>query len=133
MKAMISVVFFFPSLKKFFLKIGAQLLYNVVLVSPLQQSESVICIHIFPLFWISFPSRSLQRLSRVPCTTQQVLISYLFYTLYQQYIYVNPSLPIHPPPLSSWVSIHLFPTSCLYFCFANMIIYTIFVGFIFIW
>ena len=34
--------------------IGVQLLYNV-LVSTVQQSESVIHIHMFPLFWISFP------------------------------------------------------------------------------
>ena len=39
-------------------------------------------------------------LSRVPCTIQQVLISYLFYIL--QCVYVSPNLPIYPPhPLSS--------------------------------
>ena len=43
-----------------FLKIGVQLLYNVVLVSIAQQSESVIRIHIPPPFWISFPFRSPQ-------------------------------------------------------------------------
>ena len=36
------------------------LLYNVVLVSAVQQSESAIRIHISPLFWISFPFRSPQ-------------------------------------------------------------------------
>ena len=36
------------------------LLYNV-LVSSVQQSESIIFIHIPPLFWISFPFRSPQR------------------------------------------------------------------------
>ena len=32
--------------------------YNVALVSTVQQSESAITIHIFSLFWISFPFRS---------------------------------------------------------------------------
>ena len=34
------------------------MLYNVVLVSTVQQSESVTCKHISPLVWISFPFRS---------------------------------------------------------------------------
>ena len=36
------------------------MLYNVVLVSAVQQSESAIYTHISPLFWISFPFRSPQ-------------------------------------------------------------------------
>ena len=44
--------------------IGAYLLYNVMLVSAMQQSESAIymCvyIHIPSFFWISFPSSSPQ-------------------------------------------------------------------------
>ena len=32
------------------------MLYNVVLVSAVQQNESAMHIHISPLFWISFPS-----------------------------------------------------------------------------
>ena len=35
-----------------------QLLYNVVLVSAVQISESARHIHISPTFWISFPCRS---------------------------------------------------------------------------
>ena len=31
---------------------GVQLLYNIVLVSTVQQSESAICIPISPLFWM---------------------------------------------------------------------------------
>ena len=48
--------------KFYFLKIfiGVQLLYNVVLVSTVQQSETAIHIHISPLFWISFLFRSPQ-------------------------------------------------------------------------
>ena len=41
--------------------IGVELLYNVVLVSAVQQSESAISIHLSPLVWISFPFRSPQR------------------------------------------------------------------------
>ena len=60
-------------------------------------------------------------LSRVPCVIQYVLISYLFYTQYQQCICVNPNLPI-PPPLVT----HIFVLYiCVYFCFANRIICTI--------
>ena len=38
--------------------IGVELLYNVVSVFAVQQSESAIHTHISPLFWISFPFRS---------------------------------------------------------------------------
>ena len=34
------------------------LLYNIVLVSAVQESESAVHIHIPPLFWISFPLKS---------------------------------------------------------------------------
>ena len=46
----------------YFLKhfIGVQFLYNDVLFSAVQQSESVIRIHISPFFQISFPFRSPQ-------------------------------------------------------------------------
>ena len=70
-------------------------------------------IYIYPLPY-GLPSHSGHHsaLSRVPCAIQQVLISYLFYTQYQQCICVNPNLPIPPTtPLSPMVSIHLFSTS----------------------
>ena len=38
--------------------IGVIVLYNVVLVFAIQQSESAIDIHICPLFWVSFLFRS---------------------------------------------------------------------------
>ena len=52
----------------FLIFIGVQLLYNVVLVSAIQQSESV---YIYPLF-VSFPSYlgHHRALSRVPCAVQ---------------------------------------------------------------
>ena len=52
---------------KFFFKlifIGVQLLYNVVLVSTVQQNASAMHIHISPLFWISFPLRSPQSIKQ---------------------------------------------------------------------
>ena len=54
--------------------------YNVMLVSTVQQSESAIHTHVLCLF--GFPSHSGHHsvLSRVPCAIQYVLISYLFYT-----------------------------------------------------
>ena len=56
------------------------MLYNVVLVSAVWQSESVIHIHISPLF--GFPSRlgHHRALSRIPCAIQSVIISCLFNT-----------------------------------------------------
>ena len=44
----------------FFFLIGIYLLYNVVLVSAVQQSESVTCVHVPLLPWISFPFKSAQ-------------------------------------------------------------------------
>ena len=56
------------------------MLYNVLLFSAIQQSESAMCIHISPL--PGFPSHLGHRraLSRDPSAIQSVLISYLFYT-----------------------------------------------------
>ena len=86
------------------------LLYNVMLVSAVQKSESVIHICISPLFWISFPLGSSQSIEQsFLCYT--VLISYLFYTSCQQCTHVNPNLPIHPTLLAPLVSIHLFCVS----------------------
>ena len=81
-----------------------------MLISTVQWSESAICIHISPLFWIPSHLGHHRALSRVPCAIQQVLISYLFYTY--QCIYVSPNLPIHlTPPFPPWCpyvcSLHL--------------------------
>ena len=63
-------------------------------------------IYIDPLFF-GFPSYlgHYRALSSIPCGIQQVLTSYLFYT--QQYICVDPNIPIHP-------TTH-FPPCCLFF------------------
>ena len=65
-----------------FLKIfiGVQLIYNVVLVSALQQSESVIHIHVSSLFYILFLYKSLQSLQQSSlCYKISHYYSYLFY------------------------------------------------------
>ena len=52
---------------EYFLKlifIGVWLLYNVVLVSAIQKSGSVMCIHRSPRFWISSPFRSAQSIEQ---------------------------------------------------------------------
>lgn len=40
----------------YFVFIGVELLYSVVLVSPVQQCESALCTHVSPPFWVSFPA-----------------------------------------------------------------------------
>ena len=105
--------------------IGVELLYHVVLVSAVEQSESPIHIHTSPLFWVSFPFRSPQSIDQSPlCCIHQVLINYLFYIW--QYMHVSSNLPIHPN--------HLLPLGvctfvlylCVYFCFTNKFICVIF-------
>ena len=109
---------------------GVQLLYNVVLLSAVQQSESVIRIHTSPLFFISFPSGSPQstQFSSLCYTVGSHQLSILYMVSIE---YICPfSLPIHPTPpfplgSHTFYSLHW----CLYFCFANKIIYTVFLGF----
>ena len=66
-------------------------------------------------FWIPSCSGHHRASCGVPCADQRVLISCLFYTQYQQCLYVNPSLPIHPRPRSLLVSNMFF----LYVCVSN--------------
>ena len=74
------------------LSIRVQLSYNVVLVSDVQPSESLVHIHISTL-WRSFPHIGRYRTlsGGVPYATQHVLISYLFYI--QECAYANTNLP----------------------------------------
>ena len=66
----------------FLIFIGVQWIYNMVLVSAIQQSESVlyIYIHLFPLFQIHFPYRSLQSIqqSSLHCTGGPYQLSVLY-------------------------------------------------------
>ena len=65
-----------PTFKKIFIGV---LIYSIVLVSTVQQSDSVIHVHIPTLFYIFFSHIDHDRvLSRYPCFIQQVLVSYLF-------------------------------------------------------
>ena len=101
--------------------IGVQLLYNVVFVSAVEQSESAISISTSPLFWISFPFRS-------PQSTEQ---SSLYYTVGSHQlsilyivVYICQSQTLssshHPPP--PWYPKVCSLYFCLYFCFANKFI-----------
>ena len=56
---------------------GTQMIYNVVLVSDVQQSDSVICVYIH--FQIHSSYRLLQNIGAVPWAIQWVLVGYLFY------------------------------------------------------
>ena len=111
-------------LKKFFIEV--QLIYIVVLVSGVQQSDSVIhihtyiyiyiyihiyihiyiCVYIYVYIYIFFfRFFSLvgyyKMLSIVPCAIQQIYVGYLFYI--QQYVYVNSKLLIYPSlPFPLW-------------------------------
>ena len=59
--------------------LGVQLIYNAVLVSGVQQSDSFIYIHISTLFQILSPYVGQYKvLSRIACSIQKFLISYLF-------------------------------------------------------
>ena len=101
-----------PFLNKFLLeyscfKLSCQFLLQFLLYSKVNQPY----VYMRSLFF-GFPSHlgHHRAPSRVPCATQQVLISYLFYT--QWCTYVNPNLPVHPtlsPP--TLVSTHPFSIS----------------------
>ena len=99
--------------------IGVQLLYNIVLFSAAQQSESAICLHI-PLFF-GFPSRlgHHRALSKVPVLYSRFsLVIYVIHNILfmsQQCVYVNLNLPLHPAPTSS-LGVH---TCVLYICVSS--------------
>ena len=56
---------------------------------------------------------------RVLCALQYVLISYLFYIQYQQYICVNPNLPPPPNPLPPGIHIFILQVCVSLFAFAK--------------
>ena len=123
---------YFLCFKSVFIEV--YLLYNVVLVSVIQQRESDIDTHRHP------PPHFLSFLNFFPLqvTTEQwaelpVLVSCLSYASYQQ-LYMCPSKPPKSsPPISSPAGC-LYVCSlrlCLYFCFANKIVCTVFLDSIF--
>ena len=99
--------------KDFFIKrfyfIEVQLIYNFVLISTVQQSDSVIYI----FFSYSFSTVAYHRiLNIVLCDTQQDLFVYPFYTC--QSASTNPKFPIHlSANLSTLLGNH---KSVLYVC-----------------
>ena len=89
-------------------------------------------IYIYPLFFRFFSHIGHYRvLSRVMCAIQQVLISYLFYIIVyysylfilQQYVYVNPNLPVYLPPPPQAV---FFFFNYYYYLFIYLFIYLFF-------
>ena len=82
-----------------FFLIEVLLIYNVVLVSGVQQSDSIIYIYRYRyiLFFIFFSIIGNYKIwNTVPCAIQQVLVVYLFYTLWC--VSVNPKLLVYPSP-----------------------------------
>ena len=105
--------------------IGVWLLYDVVLVSAVQQSESAACKHRSLLFWISFPFRSPQSIEKSSLFYQGKFSLVIYFI---QSICVNPNLSIHstpPPPTQCPYVCSL----CLYFCFVNKMVYNNFFRF----
>ena len=85
------------------------MIQSVVLLSAVQQSESVILyIYIYPLLFGFFPHTGHCRvLSRVPCAIQQILTSYLFYiSMYFMCVYMSTPISLFIPPLCSTSSFH---------------------------
>ena len=94
--------------------VGGQLLYNVVLVSAVQQSASAVRIHISPLFWISFPFRSPQSIeqSSLCYTAGSHQISVLYIVCICQSQSPNSS---HPAQIH-FLKIELYYIYCCMFC-----------------
>ena len=68
--------------KNFFQFYWSIVIYNVVLISAVQQSDSVIHIHLSILFQILFPLGYHKILSRFPWAVQQVPIDHRFHILH---------------------------------------------------
>ena len=100
-----------PATFLFFL-IGVQLLYSVVLVSAIQQSESAVHIHIPPPFWISFPFKSPESTEQSSlCQTVGSPQLSLLYIISVGYV-CHPSSPNSSHrSLPSLASIYLFSVS----------------------
>ena len=91
--------------------IEVYLIYSVVLVSGVKQSDSVT--QIFNLFQILFPYRLLQNIEyRRSCS--------VIYFLYWSHVYVHLKLLMYPCPQSSpLVTLNLFQIVRVCFCFVN--------------
>ena len=76
--------------------IGVSLLYNVVIFSAVQQSESVICIHISRLFQISFPVTSPQNTEFLSYTVGSHQLSILYTVVFTCQSPNSTHPPFHP-------------------------------------
>ena len=92
------LVFYFSFQKLF---IGVQLIYNVVLVSAVQQSE---CIHISTLFQTPFPYRYLQstKWSSLCYTVGSYQLSFIYSSVYMSI----PASQFMPPKLYMYFKIY---------------------------
>lgn len=100
---------------------------NVVLVSTVQQNKSAIPIHISPFFWVFFPFRSPESMEQrfpVLCSRFSLVICFV-HSINSVYMSIQSPNSSHPP--SPLVTMRLFSHLCLYFCFANEIVYSIFI------
>ena len=69
------------------------MLYNVVLVSAAQQSESALRTHMSSLFRISFPLGHHRALSRVPCAYNSFSLVIYFILLFSHSVVSNSETP----------------------------------------
>ena len=105
--------------------VEVELLYNVVLVSAAQQSESAICTHMSTLFWISFPFRSppsaeeSSRCCPVCSYSSCILYTAMYICQSRSSISSHPSHSLQYPNIRSLLL-------CFYACFANKFISIIF-------
>ena len=104
--------------------IEVQLLYNIVIVSTVQQSELAIRIHIPPLFWISFPFRSPQSIEQSSlCYTVASHQLCILYIVSKVYICQSQSPNSSHPPFP--LGIHTFVLYACVFTSALQIISSI--------
>ena len=101
-----------------------------MLASNVQHNESAVCMYIpFP-FGLPSHSGHCRALSRAPCAIYCVPISFdlvhsIDMYISHMYMYVSLILPVSSR-LPPWYPYVCFLRLCLYFCFADKVIYTIF-------
>ena len=92
--------------------IGIQLLYSVVLISAVQQSETAICLHISP----PSPQPASSHLSQLSQSTAWSFLCYSGFPLATCFtlgsVYVNPNLPISSTFLFPHC-VHMFVHNCV--------------------
>ena len=98
--------------------IGVQLIYNV-LVSAVQQSDSVMHIHVFTLFQIIFPHRLFKNIEQSSLSYNSGFLL-VFYFVYSS-VYVSIPGPSLSPSVSPLVTINLFYMSVTLFLFCKYV------------